>query len=155
MARIIHEVSAAAARTGQPNRCVVESHRPMAIMEPERIPVGRDHLDDDEQRRLIRLELLVAQGRHDQAQEEAEDLWLEASDAHKRLYQGLSNAFTAVCARDAGQRRGAREIARRTRLMLAPFPRRVLGFDLDVLLDSVDEFVLRGEGPILLLRQGR
>jgi len=127
----------------------------MAIMEPEHIPAGRDHLDEDEQGRLIRFELLVAQGKHHDAQDEAEGLWLEASDAHKLLYQGLSNALTAVCAREAGQRRGAREIARRTRNMLAPFPRRVLGFDLDVLLDSVDEFVRRGEGPILLLRQGR
>ncbi len=103
----------------------------------------------------MRFELLVAQGRHDDAQEEAEDLWLEATDAHKRLYQGLSNALTAVCAREAGQRRGAREIAQRTRHMLAPFPNRVIGFELDALLESVNEFVLRGEGPILLLRQGR
>ena len=126
----------------------------MAIMEPELIPAGRDHLEDEERERLMRLELLVAQGRHDEAQEEAEDLWLEANDAHKRLYQGLSNALTAVCAREAGQRRGAREIARRTRHMLAPYPRRVIGLDLDSLLESVDAFVVRGEGQILLLRQG-
>jgi hypothetical protein len=126
----------------------------MAIMEPELIPAGRDHLEDEERKRLMRLDLLVAQGRHDEAQEEAEDLWLEANDAHKRLYQGLSNALTAVCAREAGQRRGSREIARRTRHMLAPYPRRVIGLDLDALLESVDAFVLRGEGQILLLRQG-
>lgn len=127
----------------------------MAIMEPERVPAGRDHLDREERRGLIRLELLVAQGKHDQAQEQAEDLWLGATDAHKRLYQGLSNALTAVCAREAGQRRGAREIAQRTRDMLGRYPRQVIGLDLDALLDSVDEFVLRGEGPILLHRQGR
>jgi ferric-dicitrate binding protein FerR (iron transport regulator) len=126
----------------------------MAIMAPELIPADRDHLEGDERERLMRFGLLVAQGRHDEAQEEAEDLWLEANDAHKRLYQGLSNALTAVCAREAGQRRGSREIARRTRKMLAPYPRRVIGLDLDALLESVDAFVLRGEGQILLLRQG-
>lgn len=126
----------------------------MAIMEPELIPAGRDHIEAEERGRLMRFELLVAQGKHEGAQEEAESLWLEANDAHKRLYQGLSNALTAVCAREAGQRRGSREIAQRTRHMLAPYPRQVIGLDLDALLESVDEFVLRGEGPILLLRQG-
>ncbi len=126
----------------------------MAIMEPAAIPPGRGHLDPEDRVRLLRLELLVDSRRFDEAQEQAEDLWLEAVDAHKRLYQGLSNALTAVVARLERKRRGAREIAARTRQMLAPYPRRVLGLDLDALLDSVDDFVLRGEGPILLLRQG-
>ena len=38
--------------------------------------------------------------------------------------------------------------------MLAPFPRRVLDLELDALLESVRDFVVRGEGPILLRRQG-
>jgi hypothetical protein len=127
----------------------------MSIMDPARVPEDREHLDPTERAQLLRFDLLVAQGRHGDAQEVAEDLWLEAVDAHKRLYQGLSNAMTAVCARDNRQLRGALQIARRTHEMLAPYPRRVLGIDLDVLLDSVDRFVRRGEGPILLLRQGR
>ena len=123
-------------------------------MDPASIPAGRGHLEPEEQSRLLRLELLVASGRYEEAQEQAEDLWIEAVDAHKRLYQGLSNALTAVVARLEHKRRGAREIATRTRQMLAPYPRRALGLDLEALLDSVDAFVLRGEGPILLLRQG-
>jgi hypothetical protein len=123
-------------------------------MDPATIPAGRRHLDDDELAMLMRFELLVAQGRFDDAQEAAEDLWLEATDAHKRLYQGLSNALTAVCARQANQLRGAREISARTRQMLEPYPRTVIGIELDALLGSVDDFVVRGEGPILLLRQG-
>jgi len=126
----------------------------MAIMEPHRIPPGRAHLDEHDRQRLLRLELLVADGRFDEAQETAEGLWLEANDAHKLLYQGLSNALTAVCARQARQLRGARQIADATRSILAPFPRRALDLELDVLLDSVRDFVLRGEGPILLRRQG-
>jgi hypothetical protein len=127
----------------------------MPIMDPSLIPAGREHLDTDERAQLIRFDLLVAQGYHSDAQEIAEDLWLEAVDAHKRLYQGLSNAMTAVCAREIRQIRGAQQIAQRTREMLAPYPRRALDIELDVLLDTVDDFVLRGEGPILLLRQGR
>lgn len=126
----------------------------MTIMDPTSIPEDRGHLDEDDRGQLLRLELLLSQGRYDEAQEIAEDLWLEATDAHKRLYQGLSNAVTAVVARQARQLRGARQIARQTRTMMAPYPRRVLGIELDTLLDSVDEFVIRGEGPILLLRQG-
>lgn len=126
----------------------------MAIMDPRRIPSGRSHLDENDRRRLIRLELAVAAGRFDEAQEMAEDLWLEASDAHKLLYQGLSNALTAVCARQARKLRGARQIADETRRLLAPFPRRVLDLELDALLESVSHFVVRGEGPILLRRQG-
>lgn len=102
----------------------------------------------------MRLELLVAGGRFEEAQELAEDLWLEATDAHKRLYQGLSNALTAVCARQARQLRGARQIAAQTEVMLAPYPRRALGLELDVLLESVRDFIARGEGPVLLRRQG-
>jgi hypothetical protein len=127
---------------------------PMSIMDPTLIPADRRHLDDDERVLLIRLELLVAQGSFDEAQEVAEDLWLQSTDAHKRLYQGVSNALTAVCARQARQLRGAREIAAQTRTMLAPFPRTVIGIELDTLLESVNDFVVRGEGPVLLLRQG-
>jgi hypothetical protein len=130
-------------------------HDQMPIMDPSLIPADRAHLDSEERAQLIRFDLLVAQSHHSEAQEIAEDLWLEAVDAHKRLYQGLSNAMTAVCAREIRQIRGARQIAQRTREMLAPYPRRVLNIELDVLLESVDSFVLRGEGPILLLRQGR
>jgi len=126
----------------------------MAIMDPSRIPSGRSHLDEHDRQRLIRLELQVAAGRFAEAQETAEGLWLEAIDAHKLLYQGLSNALTAVCARQARQRRGARQISDETRSMLAPFPRRVLDLELDALLESVRDFVQRGEGPILLRRQG-
>lgn len=123
-------------------------------MDPSRVPAGRDHLDEDDRRRLMRLELLVAAGRFEEAQELAEDLWLEATDAHKRLYQGISNALTAVRARQARQLRGARQIAEQTRAMLAPYPRLVLGLELDALLDSVRDYVIRGEGPVLLKRQG-
>ena len=126
----------------------------MAFMDPRRIPPGRSHLDESDRRRLLQLELAVAAGRFADAQEAAEDLWLEATDAHKLLYQGLSNALTAVCARQARQLRGARQIAAETRRMLAPFPRRVLDLELDALLESVRDFVVRGEGPILLRRQG-
>jgi len=126
----------------------------MAIMDPSRIPDGRDHLGEDERIQLIRLELLVAAGRYGEAQELAEDLWLEATDAHKRLYQGISNALTAVCARQARQLRGARQIAERTRAILEPYPRRVLDLELDALLESIRDYVVRGEGPVLLRRQG-
>ena len=123
-------------------------------MDPAQIPADRSHLDADDRDRLIRLELFLGQGLYDEAQEAAEDLWLEATDAHKRLYQGLSNAITAVCARQARQLRGARQIALQSRNMLAPYPRVALGIELDALLDSVDAFVLRGEGPVHLVRQG-
>ncbi len=126
----------------------------MAIMDPGRLPPDRAHLDEADRRELLRFELLVAANRFDEAQEVVEDLWREAFDAHKRLYQGLANALTAVCALQVRQVRGAREIAARTREILAPFPRRVLGLELDALLDSMDELILRGNGPLLLLRQG-
>lgn len=123
-------------------------------MDPSHLPPDRRHLDAEDRAALLRFELLVQLGRHEEAQDVVEDLWREATDAHRRFYQGLANALTAVCARQYRQSRGAHEIAERTRTMLAPYPRRSLGFDLDALLDSVDEFVLRGSGPVLLLRQG-
>ncbi len=123
-------------------------------MDPSQIPEDRRHLHDDERHRMMCLELLVDQGKFAEAQEMAEDLWLESTDAHKRLFQGISNALTAVVARQARQRRGARQISEQTRAMLAPFPRRVIGIELDALLDSVNDFVTRGEGPVLLRRQG-
>jgi hypothetical protein len=126
----------------------------MAIMDPSGIPADRRHLELDDRSQLLRFELLLGQRRFDEAQEVVEDLWLEATDAHRGLYQGLSNALTAVCARDARQRRGARQIAQRTLAMLAPYPRLALGIDLDVLLESVQDYVIRGDGPILVLRQG-
>jgi len=127
----------------------------MAIMDPSLIPATRDHLDPHDRDLLLRFELLVDQGLHDDAQDTAEELWLEANDAHKELFRGLSNALTAVCAREARQLRGAREIARHTHTMLAAFPRNVLGIDTEVLLRSLDEFVIRGEGAILIRAQGR
>lgn len=125
----------------------------MAYTDPSRLPADRLHLDEEERDQLLRFELLVAQGRIDEAQEIVEDLWIVATDAHKALYQGLSNALTAVVARNAQKIRGASEIVRESRSMLASFPRRVLDMDLDALLDSVQVFVVRGDGPILLLRQ--
>lgn len=126
----------------------------MAIMDPGGIPAGRAHLDPDDRRLLLRMELFAEQGRFEEAQDLAEELWLEAVDAHKRLYQGLANAFTAAAARAGLQRRGAREIAGRTRRMLEPYPRRVLDLDLDALLDSLDALVERGDGTLLMRRQG-
>jgi predicted metal-dependent hydrolase len=126
----------------------------MAFMDPSSLPPDRAHLEPDDRHSLLRFDLLVADRRFDEAQEAVEDLWFEATDAHRDLYHGLANALTAVCAREVRQLRGSREIAARSRVILDPFPRRVLGIDLDAFLDSVDAFVIRGEGPILLLRQG-
>ncbi len=123
-------------------------------MSPGALPPGRDHLDADDRIRLLRFDLLVADRRFEAAQEEVEDLWREATDAHRELYRGLANALTAVCAREARKLRGAREIAERSRSLLEPFPRRVLGLELDALLESVASFVERGDGPVLLQRQG-
>lgn len=120
-------------------------------MDPALLPAHRDHLDDEDRHRLTRFELLVRKNRFDEAQEIVEELWTEAIDAHRDLYKGLSNALTAVCARQANQRRGAAEIARQSRVLLAPFPRRVLGIDLDALLDSVSDHVEHGDGPIHFL----
>jgi len=126
----------------------------MAIMDPALLPADRDHLDIEDRDQLLRLENLLAQGSFDLAQEVAEDLWIEATDAHKDLFKGLANALTAVCAREAQKHRGAREIANQSRVILDPFPRRVLDMDLDLFLDSVSGFVERGEGPILLGPRG-
>jgi predicted metal-dependent hydrolase len=126
----------------------------MACMIPSEIPPTRDHLEPEEREALVRFELLVDDRRFEDAQEVVEDLWREAIDAHRQLYHGLANALTAVCARDLRQRRGAMEIARRSRELLAAFPRVVVGIELDALLDSVDDVVLRGDGPVLLRRQG-
>ncbi len=126
----------------------------MAIMDPTRLPIDRRHLDEEDRINLLRLELLLEQNRFDEANDVAEDLWVEATDAHKELYRGLANALTAVVAREARQFRGAAEIAQQSRVTLAPFPRLVLGFDLDAILDSVQSFVERGEGLILVRRQG-
>jgi len=117
-------------------------------MEAANLPAGREHLAEDEREVLARLEACLEVGDYRGAQDEAEDLWLVATDAHKRFYQGLSNALTAICARELGHLRGAGEIAARTHEMLAPYPRRVLGFDLDVLLESMDEFVAEGREPV-------
>lgn len=126
----------------------------MTIMDAGGIPDSRHHLDEGERLDLLRLELLVAQGKLWEAQEAAEDLWRGARDAHRQLFLGISNALTAACAAESGQNRGAREIFDRSVRILAPFPRRSLGFDLDALLDSTRAFVLRGEGPLHLVRQG-
>lgn len=123
-------------------------------MDPSLLPADRNHLDDEDRIQLLRFELLIAENRFEEAQEVAEELWIEAIDAHRDLYKGLSNALTAVCARQANQRRGAVEIARQSRVILTGFPRHVLGIDLDALLDSVTSHVQRGDGPIVLLRQG-
>ncbi len=125
----------------------------MAIMDAAELPPGREHLADDELEALEQLEACLAAGDYRGAQDEAEDLWLVATDTHKRFYQGLSNALTAICARELGHLRGAREIAARTREMLAPYPRQALGLDLDVLLDSMDRFVADGRGPVRWLAE--
>jgi len=120
----------------------------MAVMDPAGIPPGRDHLDPEDLTRLERLERLVNAGELDQAQDVAEELWAEMTDAHRGLFRGLANALTAACARSRGQVTGARQIAVSTRTMLSPFPRVALGLDLDRLLDSLDAFVASGTGRI-------
>lgn len=120
----------------------------MAILDAEKLPAGREHLAEDELKGLGRFEACLAAGDYRGAQDEAEDLWLVATDAHKRFYQGLSNALTAICARELGHLRGAREIAARTHEILAPYPRRALGLDLTVLLESMDGFVADGTEPV-------
>ena len=126
----------------------------MAIMNPSHLPTDRRHLDEDDRAGLLRFEFLLEQTRFDEAHDLVEDLWAVATDAHKDLYKGLANALAAVIARGADQQRGAAEIAQRCRVILAPYPRLVLGFDLDALLDSVESFVERGEGHILVRRRG-
>jgi predicted metal-dependent hydrolase len=126
----------------------------MTIMDPHAIPDSRAHMDEGDRLDLLRLEMLVAQGKVWDAQEAAEDLWRSSQDAHKELFHGISNALTAACAQEAGQPRGSREILERTIRILEPYPRRVLGLDLDALIRSVHEIVNRGEGPVRLVRQG-
>lgn len=122
----------------------------VAIMDPAAIPSGRDHLDPADRARLQDLERLVEAGALAEAQDLAEELWAEATDAHKELFRGLANALTAACARSRGQLRGAREIAAATRTMVSPYPSRAIGLDLDRLLASLDAFVATGEGRIHL-----
>lgn len=107
----------------------------MATMDPAAIPSHREHLDENDRRRLEAFELLLTAGQLEAAKDVAEDLWSEATDAHRRLYQGLANALTAAIAASAGHLRGAAEVAARTRTLLAPFPRHALG--LDALLDDL------------------
>lgn len=126
----------------------------MAVMDPTAIPSGRDHLDPADRVRLEQLERLVAAGDLDEAQDLAEELWTEATDAHRELFRGLANALTAACARGRGQLKGAREIAAATRTMLSPFPRVAVGLDLDRLVASLDAFVATGRGRIHLGPEG-
>ena len=118
----------------------------VAIMSPSAIPPDFEHLDTDEQQLIRLLQDHLEAGRYHEAQDAAEDLWRGAVDAHKRLWQGVSNALTAVCARELGNLRGAQEIAARTHEMLTPYPRRVVGLDLDLLLATMDRFVATGRG---------
>ncbi len=122
----------------------------VATLSPAQLPPGRDHLDEVDRERVERLERLVDAGQVEAAQDLAEELWAEACDAHRELYRGLANALTAACAADRGQSRGARQIAAATRAILAPFPRRSLGFDLDLLLASLDQLVATGDGRVVL-----
>ena len=85
---------------------------------------------------------------YEEAQDCAEELWRGAVDAHKRLWQGISNALTAVCARKLGHRRGACEIASKTHEMLSPYPRHVVGLDLEDLLAMMDRFVDTGRRAV-------
>ncbi len=117
-------------------------------MSPTAIPPDCDHMDAEEQQIVRLLQDHLEAGRHHEAQDAAEDLWRLAVDAHKRLWKGISNALTAVCAREIGHLQGAREIAARTHEMLAPFPRRAAGLDLDILLTSMDRFVASGGGAV-------
>ena len=124
----------------------------MAILDPALVPADRRHLDDVDRQRFELFDRLVAEAAHEEAHDVLEDLWIEATDVHKALYKGLANALAAVCAREQGHRRGAVEIARRSREMLAPFPREVVGLDLSLLLASVDDIVAAGAGNLRLHR---
>jgi len=120
----------------------------MAIMSPSAIPPDYEHLDAEEQNLIRQLQDNLAAGRYREAQDNAEDLWRGAIDAHKRLWQGVSNALTAVCAREFEHIQGAQAIATRTHEMLAPYPRRAAGIDLDLLLATMDRFVATGGGEV-------
>ncbi len=124
----------------------------MAIMDPNRIPPGRDHLEADDRGRLQLYESALDADDLEAAEDAAEQLWTEAVDAHRRLYQGLANAVTAAVAYRAGQLRGAAEIAAATRELLEPYPRTALGLDLDRLLESLDRLVA-GDPATLQIRR--
>lgn len=126
-------------------------HVGVAIMDPRRIPSGRDHLEADDRGRLQLFESALDANDLEAAEDAAEQLWSEAVDAHRRLYQGLANAVTAALAHRAGQLRGAAEIAAATRELFAPYPRTALGLDLDRLLGSLDRLVA-GDGSSLEIR---
>jgi len=120
----------------------------MAIMSPLEVPPDYDHLDVEEQDLIRQLQDNLAASRYREAQDAAEDLWRLAVDAHKQLWKGVSNALTAVCARELGHIQGAQAIAARTHEMLAPYPRRAAGLDLDLLLGTMDRFVVTGSGDV-------
>ena len=120
----------------------------MAIMSPSAIPPDYEHLDAEEQNLIRQLQDNLAAGRYREAQDNGEDLWRGAVDAHKGLWKGISNALTAVCAGEIGHIQGAQEIAARTHEMLAPYPRRAAGIDLDLLLATMDQFVATGGGGV-------
>ncbi len=117
-------------------------------MSPSAIPPDFEHLDTEEQDLILLLQDHLEAGRYHEAQDAAEDLWRGAVDAHKGLWKGISNALTAVCAREIGHLQGAQNIAARTHEMLAPYPRRAGGLDLDILLTSMDRFVAAGGGAV-------
>lgn len=119
----------------------------MAIMDPSQIPPKAGHLDPDERELFRQLKEHIDAGRFEEAQDCAEDLWRVAVDAHKKLWQGVSNALTAICASELGHLRGAREIAAKTHEMLLPYPRHVVGLDLDDLLAMMDRFVGTRRSP--------
>jgi hypothetical protein len=120
----------------------------MAIMSPSAIPPDCNHLDTEEQELIRQLQDHLEAGRYHEGQDTAEDLWRLAVDAHKALWKGVSNALTAVCARELGHLKGAQDIAARTHEMLVLYPRRVVGIDLDLLLVTMDRFVATGSGEV-------
>jgi len=120
----------------------------MAIMSPPAIPPDINHLDAEERALVRLLKNHLETGRYREAQDTAEDLWRLAVDAHKLLWKGISNALTAVCALELGHLKGAQDIAARTHEMLAPFPNRVVGLDVEILLATMDQFVATGVGAV-------
>jgi hypothetical protein len=122
----------------------------MSVLDPKSISSDRDHLDPEERQLLEQFDALVADDEFERAHGLLEDLWGTAVDAHKPLYQGLANVLAAVCAHQLGHLRGAREIAQWSHELLKPFPRQVLGLDLDCLLDSMERFLERGQGSLQL-----
>ncbi len=126
----------------------------MAFASPDAVPTDACHLSRDEVRRLDEAIRLVEAGEHGWAHDVLEELWIEATDVHKDLFRGLVNAVGALCARRLGHRRGAREIAARSRATLRRFPRHSLGLDLDTFLDDVNAFLAAGDGPVRLRKPG-